>query len=152
MKNELYRKTEQRLYEHPFLLKRIKMLKIRIEELKPGDISTRSLYMSSQTYSKYNDFIAAEKPNVEDFRELLKKELKEKETLCAEVDAGLDCLNEIEKKIIVMRYFKLKRMLEISDTLGYSREYGSRVRKKAVSKIGMVLWGVTNEEMSMIIE
>ena len=72
---------------------------------------------------------------------------QEKQSLVFEIEKALECLTDLERKVIVMRYFKMQRMTEISDNLGYSREYGSRVRKRAVNKIGMVLWGVTSEEM-----
>ena len=147
MKRAVYKKTERRLYDYPFLVKRIEMIQKRINELKIGSSKGRSLYLSSSEESRFSDFIAAESANISDFRILLKQELKEKENLVFEIEKALECLTELERKIIVLRYFKMFRMSEISDKLGYSREYSSRVRKRAVNKIGMVLWGVTSEEM-----
>jgi len=147
MKNDLYKQTEKRLYDYPFLVKRIEMIHKRLDELEPGTLTSKSIYIATNSNRIYNDFVAAEATNIADFKILLQKELKEKETLIYEIEKALECLTELERKIIIMRYFKMQRMTEISDTLGYSREYGSRVRKRAVNKIGMVLWGVTSEEM-----
>ena len=147
MKTDLYKQTEKRLYDYPFLIKRIEMIQKRLEELEPGSLPSRSIYIATNSNRIYNDFVAAEATNIADFKILLQKELKEKQSLIFEIEKALECLTDLERKVIVMRYFKMQRMTEISDNLGYSREYGSRVRKRAVNKIGMVLWGVTSEEM-----
>lgn len=147
MKSELYKETEKRLYDYPFLIKRIEMIKKRLEELDTESSLSQSIYIAANSKRLYNDFVAAESNNISDFRLLLQKELKEKETLVFEIEKALECLNELERKIIIMRYFKMQRMTEISDILGYSREYGSRVRKRAVNKIAMVVWGVSSEDM-----
>lgn len=147
MKSELYKKTERRLYDYPFLVKRIEMIKKRLEELEMKSLKGCHTYLLSTDQSRFEDFIAAEASNISDFRILLQQELKEKENIVFEIEKALECLTELERQIVVMRYFKMLRMSEISDELGYSREYSSRVRKKAVNKIGMVLWGVTSEEM-----
>lgn len=147
MKSELYKKTERRLYDYPFLVKRIEMIKKRLEELEMKSLKGCHTYLLSSEQSRFEDFIAAEASNISDFRILLQQELKEKENIVFEIEKALECLTELERQIVIMRYFKMLRMSEISDELGYSREYSSRVRKKAVNKIGMVLWGVTSEEM-----
>ncbi|WP_329381620.1 sigma factor-like helix-turn-helix DNA-binding protein [Anaerofustis sp. HA2171] len=147
MKSELYKKTERRLYDYPFLVKRIEMIKKRLEELEMNSLKGYHTYLLSDEQSRFEDFIAAEASNISDFRILLQQELKEKENIVFEIEKALECLTELERQIVVMRYFKMLRMSEISDELGYSREYSSRVRKRAVNKIGMVLWGVTSEEM-----
>ena len=147
MKSELYKKTERRLYDYPFLVNRIEMIKKRLEELEMNSLKGYHTYLLSDEQSRFEDFIAAEASNISDFRILLQQELKEKENIVFEIEKALECLTELERQIVVMRYFKMLRMSEISDELGYSREYSSRVRKRAVNKIGMVLWGVTSEEM-----
>ena len=147
MKNELYKQTERRLYDYPFLVKRIEMIKKRLEELEMKSLKGCHTYLLSTDQSRFEDFIAAEASNISDFRILLQQELKEKENIVFEIEKALECLTELERQIVIMRYFKMLRMSEISDELGYSREYSSRVRKRAVNKIGMVLWGVTSEEM-----
>ena len=147
MKSELYKKTERRLYDYPFLVKRIEMIKKRLEELEMNSLKGYHTYLLSDEQSRFEDFIAAEASNISDFRILLQQELKEKENIVFEIEKALECLTELERQIVIMRYFKMLRMSEISDELGYSREYSSRVRKRAVNKIGMVLWGVTSEEM-----
>lgn len=147
MKSELYKQTERRLYDYPFLVKRIEMIKKRLEELEMKSLKGCHTYLLSDDQSRFEDFIAAEASNISDFRILLQQELKEKENIVFEIEKALECLTELERQIVIMRYFKMLRMSEISDELGYSREYSSRVRKRAVNKIGMVLWGVTSEEM-----
>ncbi len=147
MKSELYKQTERRLYDYPFLVKRIEMIKKRLEELEMSSLKGGHTYLLSSAQSLFEDCIAAEASNISDFRILLQQELKEKSNIVFEIEKALECLTELERQIIVMRYFKMFRMSEISDKLGYSREYSSRVRKRAVNKIGMVLWGVTSEEM-----
>ncbi|MGN8912971.1 sigma factor-like helix-turn-helix DNA-binding protein [Anaerofustis butyriciformans] len=147
MKSELYKQTERRLYDYPFLVKRIEMIKKRLEELEMKSLKGCHTYLLSTDQSRFEDFIAAEASNISDFRILLQQELKEKENIVFEIEKALECLTELERQIVIMRYFKMLRMSEISDELGYSREYSSRVRKRAVNKIGMVLWGVTSEEM-----
>ncbi|WP_138269159.1 sigma factor-like helix-turn-helix DNA-binding protein [Anaerofustis stercorihominis] len=147
MKSELYKQTERRLYDYPFLVKRIEMIKKRLEELEMNSLKGYHTYLLSDEQSRFEDFIAAEASNISDFRILLQQELKEKENIVFEIEKALECLTELERQIVIMRYFKMLRMSEISDELGYSREYSSRVRKRAVNKIGMVLWGVTSEEM-----
>lgn len=146
MKNELYKMTEKRLYDYPFLEQRIKMIMKRIDDLDYNRLSAKS-YVDTNITNPPKDFVAADAINIIDFKEKLQKEIYDKEKLAFEIEKALECLSALEYKIIIMRYFKLKKMLEISDTLGYSREYGSRVRKKAVIKIGMVLFGVSEEEM-----
>ena len=148
MKNEIYKKTEKRLYDHPFLVKRVEMIERILEEVEMGSIKKTGCYIVREEKGENNNLVAADGINIEDFKRILKRELEEKKRLVFEVEKAMQCLSALEKKIIVMRYFKCGKMINISSKIGYSREYASRVKKKAVNKVGMVIWGISAEEMT----
>ena len=144
MKSDVRKQVERRLYDYTFNLSRISAIKKRLEELEPDTLKS-SAYLEIGNNNKNSDIVAKEAIRISDFEDMLKKELKRREIDVFEIDKAMECLTQIENKVIVMRYFKLNKMGFISDTLCYSREYLSRICKRAVIKIQKVLYGVSEE-------
>ncbi len=144
MKTDMRKEVERRLYNYTFNLSRISTIKKRLEELEPDTLKA-SAYLQVGNNNQNSDIVAREAIRISDFEDMLRAELKKRELDVFEIDKAMECLTQIENKVIVMRYFKLNKMGYISDTLCYSREYLSRICKKAIIKIQKVLYGVMDE-------
>lgn len=138
MKSEMYKKMEKLLYDVPFMKKRISMLEIRISKAD-------NLYSSNSVYGissgGYSNGLLREGLDKEDYIILLKKELEQRKILINEFMQAFSCLNELEKTLIEMYYFKDISLLDIAKETGYSREHLSRTKKVAVEKLCKIMMG-----------
>lgn len=55
------------------------------------------------------------------------------------IELGFDLLDDREREVLVRFYFEGESMLEIADSLGYSRSWVSRVNTRAIEKMREVL-------------
>lgn len=63
------------------------------------------------------------------------------ESVCGklEIEQAIECLDEIEKNVIVLRYFNEKTQVESASILGISQVQVSRKEKKALEKMRKIL-------------
>lgn len=74
----------------------------------------------------------------EEYDRLLKKKLKAVDEV-KKIDNALEVLNDFEKRVIELKYFKGKQWIIIGDILDRSTSHCKSVRNKAVNRLKKVL-------------
>lgn len=74
----------------------------------------------------------------EEYDRLLKKKLKAVDEV-KKIDNALEVLNDFEKRVIELKYFKDKQWIIIGDILDRSSSHCKNVRNKAINKLKKVL-------------
>lgn len=144
--NKNYQRTEKELYDYEFLKKYISLRRKDLEELVYEGVSGTALSEDSISTNRISDPVAKEFFKIEKISEAWRKEIKKNESKVNKINVAVGLLNDIEKSIIEKKYFKCLRIYEIAKDLDYSEKQISRIKKNAINKISIVLWG--NDEMS----
>ncbi|MGN8913870.1 sigma factor-like helix-turn-helix DNA-binding protein [Anaerofustis butyriciformans] len=69
------------------------------------------------------------------------REEKEVEDKVEKINKAMDCLTNLERKIITEFFINNKNMLQISREIQLTREYTSRIKTAAIRKMEQVLFG-----------
>lgn len=144
--NKNYQRTEKELYDYEFLKKYITLRKRDLEELVYEGVRGTSLSPDKISTNTISDTVSKEFFKIEKISESWRKEIKKNESKVNKINVALDLLNDIERKIIELKYFKCLRVYAIAEELDYSEKQIGRIKKNAINKISIVLWG--NDKMS----
>ena len=147
--NKNYKMSEKALYDYKFLLRYIELRKKDIEELDYQGVSAAVLSLAKSDNRTISDPVSNEFFDVEKIKNTWTKEIKKNEIKINKIDRALDLLNEVERKIIEMRYFECIRVYIIADELGYCDKQVSRIKKNAINKISIVLFGGLNRNYTI---
>ena len=138
--DKLYRSVEGMLYNYKNLKAQIKNLELDIEE-KLNDYDTLSaVQYDKDAISKTNKFnsevenkvMQLDKNNVNDEIKFLQAKKRSKEIQVERIDNILTVLQEEERKLIELRYFKSMQFKDIADILLKSDLYLQQLRRKII--------------------
>jgi len=135
-----YALTEKYLYNYIPLKISIENLSKEIEELDYNSVATISYeYIGSIGYRESN--VENKVIKIEKKRDKLKDKILDLENKLERIDRAIEGLNEIERYIIEERYFKGKQWWVIAYKLKYSERWCKELRRRAIEKISIGLWG-----------
>lgn len=79
--------------------------------------------------------------NIMERKEQLRRAIRRTKHNLDKIDRGLETLNEVEKYIIVARYFEGQQWWTIAYRLKYSERWCKELRRRAVKRISISLFG-----------
>ena len=98
-----------------------------------------STWIYTITKNTVIDYFRTKKQTVEFSEQQGGKKTAEDEVICAEdlknLAAGLKSLDEAERKVIVLRYYSEKKLVEIAKITGYSYSYTKVLEKRGIKKL-----------------
>jgi DNA-directed RNA polymerase specialized sigma subunit len=137
-----YKATEKFLYNYNSLKASTENMKQEIEELDYREISAVDYEKepSGKTYAFHSKteesaIYAAEK------KKLLEQRIKTTERKLDRIDRAVEALNEIEQKIIKLRYYEGRQWWQIAYEMRYSEKWCKELRRRAVHKVAIGLFG-----------
>lgn len=135
-----YRVAEKYLYNYRPLKASIENMKKEIEDLDYYVVSSKSL--ENKGGPVYNNSIIENAViNIDEKRNDLEMEIRRLENKLRRIDKSLEILGETEKYIIEERYFEEKEWWKIAHKLRYSERWCKELRRRAVKKIAISLFG-----------
>ena len=145
MRDSAYRKAERKLYEYTYNKAIIKNRTVELEAIeneytRDGYIKEGISYdriITSPTNSKFSIETWLLYHNEEYDRLLGEKSRAVKEVKI--IDNALEVLNNLEKEVIELRYFKDKTWIEISKKIERSTSNCKQIRVEAIEKIKKVI-------------
>lgn len=136
-----FKLTEKHLYNYKNIDKLNKITEIKIKQLM-NDISVKAVSYdekSSQTnqfHSSVEDEVIRRDETIQNKIEKLKKEKENRMIEKELIDSSLDLLQEEERKLIELRYFKNKMSwASIALTLNISQDTCIRMRRKIIYEL-----------------
>lgn len=137
---EKFRQTEKLLYNYKFIKGYVELRKRDLQDLEYNGVKAIQYSDPAVKSNIISDPVAREYESIEKQRLFLQRVIMEKERIIERIECALGLLNDVENRIIEMKYFKGVRNNDIADNLGYSRKQIERIKKSAVQHIGVVLW------------
>ncbi|WP_052045133.1 sigma factor-like helix-turn-helix DNA-binding protein [Caloranaerobacter azorensis] len=140
-----YKATEKFLYNYKPLKISIKNMESELEELEPIGVSAIN-YENEKTGITYkiNKIVENEAIDLISKKELLKDRIEKTKRLVNRIERALETLNDSERKVIEKRYFEAKQWFEIAYEVKYSERWCRDIRKRAIDKLQVSLFGVTS--------
>lgn len=145
-KDDLFSRTEGKLFSYNKTIVEIKCLEIDIEYLKKDVIGCKAINYSTEKTGTTNN-ISNPIENEIRKKELeinkLERKKNEKEKSIKKIDEALNLLEEIEKNIVRLRYFSNKRSAPewkyIAKMIGYSEKQCRNIRDDMINKIKKII-------------
>lgn len=141
MNKELFKRTENTLYDYKTLKSEVENLKLCIEEVEKEfhGCSAITYKESTAPTNKFNSVVENEVIQKEKKIEKLQNELAFKERLLVKIDNGLRSLKDRDYEIIELKYFRqIKTWEDIGAAMqlsgGHCRDLNKRI-VKSLSKI-----------------
>ena len=143
-----YKATEKYLYNYKSLKANIENMKVQIKEIDYNPLQGAGFeYMEDTGYKKStveNTVIRIDKK-----RNDLKNRIKELECKLERIDRSIEALNDVERYIVVERYFEGRQWWQIAHEIKYSERHCRRIRTNAVNKVSVGLFGLEAMEKCM---
>ena len=138
--DKLYRSVEGMLYNYRNLKAQIKNIELDIEEKLNNYDTLSAVQYDKDAISKTNKFnsevenkvMQLDKNNVNDEIKFLQAKKRSKEIQVERIDNILTVLQEEERKLIELRYFKSMQFKDIADILLKSDLYLQQLRRKII--------------------
>lgn len=130
------------LWDYNELVARAKILRaalLELEEIRKRGI--KAISPSKIRAGACGDIIGQEITSYEIIKDKIELELLRVESKVNSINIAIDSLPDIDKKIIIMKYFEGKEISYIGDMIGYDRSSIYRHEKKALKKIYSILYG-----------
>lgn len=137
---EKYKQMEKMLYDYKYTKGYIELRKADLQALEYEGVKAVQYSTPSVQTSGISDPVAMEFERLEKQRDFLQRTIREKERAIEKIDFAVKLLDDIEQKIIEMKYFKGSRNQSIADNLGYSKKQIERIKKKAIHRLISVIW------------
>lgn len=135
-----YALTEKYLYNYTALNINIENMRDEIKEIDYNSVGAANFeYIGDAGYKGSN--VENTVIKLEKKRSRLKRKILELENKLKRIDRSLEALDEVERKIIEQRYFDGKQWWIVAQDLRYSERWVKELRKRAIIKIAIGLWG-----------
>lgn len=141
---DYYKTVEAFLYNYNQLKISIDNIKKEIEELhKAENIGLPSMGQGEKTGRtyKFHSETESEGVNIADKTELLQQRIDIIQSKISRLDNAINALNDMEQKIIKMHYIEGKQWWQIAYEVKYAESWCREIRKRAVNKIAVGLFG-----------
>ncbi|KNF08540.1 hypothetical protein CLPU_6c00260 [Gottschalkia purinilytica] len=142
-RDNYYKSVESLLYNYTMFKASIENMEAEIKEIEIED-GLRSLSYENEKTSCTNE-INRSTENIAirkiEHKDLLKKRIEIIDSKLRRLDNAINALNELENKIITKRYFEGKQWYIIAYELSYNERWCRQVRKQAISKLAIGLYG-----------
>lgn len=134
------KEVEKWLYNYNTFKTAIENLKIMYLEKEKELEDGRPIQYDKERLSKTNSFSSeTEKKAIE--LATIKGRIEIMENKVKIIDNALNALNETEKKIIDLRYFKGEQWWKIAYSVAFSERWCKEIRRNAVKKIALSMFG-----------
>lgn len=135
-----YSITEEYLKNYKPLKASIENMRKEIEDLDYYVASSPSLeYIGEKKYKQSSTENAV--INIENKKKKIENNINSIESKLERIEKGIETLNETEKYVIVERYFEGRQWWVIAYKLKYSERWCKELRRRAVEKISISLFG-----------
>lgn len=137
-----YKATEKFLYNYNSLKASIENMKQEITEMDYRELSAIN-YNKEPTSKTYAFHSSTEEAAIytADKKSLLEHRIKITEGKLERIDRAIEALNELEQRIIKLRYIEGKQWWQIAYEIRYSEKWGKELRRRAIGKIAVGLFG-----------
>ena len=142
-----YKYIEKLLYEYNSLKTFIKNAQQQIENIQK-DVDGVSGVSYNKVSSKTNNtpsIVENEVLKREKKISILQKRIQKTQGLLDRLDRSIEVLNDIEKRIIKLRYMKNLQWYEVSWNVKYSERWCKELKSKAIEKIAVAMFGNIEE-------
>jgi len=142
-----YKYIEKLLYEYNSLKTFIKNAQQQIENIQK-DVDGVSGVSYNKVSSKTNNTTSIVENEVlkrEKKISILQKRIQKTQGLLDRLDRSIEVLNDIEKRIIKLRYMKNLQWYEVSWNVKYSERWCKELKSKAIEKIAVAMFGNIEE-------
>jgi DNA-directed RNA polymerase specialized sigma subunit len=138
-----YKTTEKFLYNYRPLKISIENMESELKELEPLGASAID-YSKEKTGATYNISKQTEDEalHIITQKEILKDRIEKTKKKVERIEKGLSSLSPIEKEIISRRYFESEQWYEIAYKVKYHESWCKEIRKRAIIKLSVALFGV----------
>ncbi|MDP4147465.1 MAG: xanthine dehydrogenase [Bacillota bacterium] len=148
MENNIFKKTEQALYDYKSLEVKIKNLNIDIESLKNDYSGIAAITYGEKTgaTNKFNSSVENEVINREENAAVLIKKLEGIKlyniNLKNKIDNALETLDETELTLVQLRYFHKpkKTWISIAEELRIDKDYCCKVKNCIINKLSDLIY------------
>lgn len=143
MHKDLYKKTEDALYDYKTIKSEVENLKLCIE-----DVEKEYQGCSAITYkedvaptNKFNSVVENEVMQKEKQIQKLQSELSYKERLLVKIENAINSLKERDYKIIELKYFRqVKTWEDIGELMDLSGGHCRDINKKIVKRLSKIIF------------
>ena len=137
-----YKATEKFLYNYNSLKASIENMKQEIEEMEYFGITALDYKQEpvGKTYA-FHSTTENEAIKITNKKEILGTRIKLLENKLERIDRAVEALNEIEQKIIKLRYYEGRQWWQIAYEMKYSEKWCKELRRRAVQKVAIGLFG-----------
>lgn len=145
IKDKYYKETEYLLYNYEMFKISIENLKEKIEFLKQEDGLKGIDYNKdkiSPTY-KFTSIVEDTVLSLSEKIHYLEHSIRRMQSKIEAIDRALEGLTKTEKDIIEKRYFEGKPWYVIAYELNYNERWCKELRRRAISKIAIGIYGDT---------
>ena len=135
-----YKATEKFLYNYNSLKASIENMKQEIEEMEYLGITALDYKQEpvGKTYA-FHSTTENEAIKITNKKEILGTRIKLLENKLERIDRAVEALNEIEQKIIKLRYYEGRQWWQIAYEMKYSEKWCKELRRRAVQKVAIGL-------------
>lgn len=131
-----YKQLEKILYDYRITKANIMNLEVEIETMSLPSSVTGISYdkdkINNSKISSITEDLALRKIEKE---ESIKKRILYLKKRMNQIDNALDCLTEVERKIVELKYIKQQQWWQIAYSVKYSETWCKRVRRIAINKM-----------------
>jgi DNA-directed RNA polymerase specialized sigma subunit len=137
-----YKATEKFLYNYNSLKASIENMKQEIEEIEYLGMSAINYdhEITGKTFV-FHSITENEAIKVSEKKRILETRIKILENKLERIDRAVDALNDIEQKIIKLRYYEEWQWCQIAYEVRYSEKWCRELRRRAVRKVAIGLFG-----------
>lgn len=137
-----YKATEKFLYNYNSLKASIENMKQEIEEIEYLGMSAINYdhEITGKTFA-FHSLTESEAMRAADRKQMLQQRIEILESKIERIDRAIEALNKTEQKIINLRYKEGRQWWEIAYEMRYSEKWCKELRKRAVNKIAVGLFG-----------
>ncbi|KNF06988.1 DNA-directed RNA polymerase specialized sigma subunit, sigma24 [Gottschalkia purinilytica] len=145
IKDSYYKSTEKLLYNYNMLKVSIENMNAEIRELESESGVTSIDYESEKIAPTNKIGNPTEEVAIKNITsiDLLKKRIEKTQDKIDKMDRAIEKLSESEKQIITMRYIDGKQWFEIAYEANYNERWCKELRKRAIKKLTIGVYGYT---------
>ena len=137
-KNE-FKKIEKILYDYKYIDNKLDVFRFKLEHIK-NDVNISSIDYSKDKISSTNAFNSTVENAMLDRESniaALEEKIRELEYNKQLIDKSLTILDDIELKLVKLKYFSKDKMtwIAIGHELGFDKDYCMKLRNKIINKL-----------------
>ncbi|MDS6234849.1 transcriptional regulator [Clostridioides difficile] len=139
VKDDIFKRTEGKLYSYNRLKAEINYLNLEIKKKENSYLECKSIGYSEKTSQTYNISSSVENEVLRKEKEIekIRREIESKEILIEKIDNVMSLLNEEETVLVQHRYFSKKNNSwgYIADSIGFSATRCKQMRIEIINKV-----------------